>query len=88
MQPSIRQFALAFALLGAVTAVGAQTVPIVGLVEQSGGGATVGTNFNNGVLFDVRYDNKGDLDRESFFVKVDKGRAQVIQTFKPVIAAR
>lgn len=22
-----------------------------------------------GVLFDVRYDDKGDLDRESFFVK-------------------
>jgi len=54
MQPSIRQFALAFALLGAVTAVGAQTVPIVGLVEQSGGGATVGTNFNNGVLLAVK----------------------------------
>lgn len=37
-----------------------------------------------GVLFDVRYDAKGDLDRESFIVKVINGRAQVIETLKPV----
>lgn len=36
-----------------------------------------------GLLFDVRYDDKGDLDRESFFVKVVDGRAQVIETLRP-----
>lgn len=36
-----------------------------------------------GVLFDVAYDDKGDLDRESFFVKVVNGKAQVIDTLKP-----
>ena len=30
-----------------------------------------------GMLFDVRYADKGDLDRESFFVKGVNGRAQV-----------
>lgn len=37
-----------------------------------------------GVLFDVTYDDKGDLDRESFFVKVVNGKTQVIETLKPV----
>jgi branched-chain amino acid transport system substrate-binding protein len=36
-----------------------------------------------GVLFDVRYDDKGDLDRESFFVKVSNGKPEVTQTLKP-----
>lgn len=36
-----------------------------------------------GVLFDVRYDDKGDLDRESFFVKVSGGKAEVATTLKP-----
>jgi branched-chain amino acid transport system substrate-binding protein len=36
-----------------------------------------------GVLFDVRYDDKGDLDRESFIVKIVNGRSQVVQTLKP-----
>ena len=36
-----------------------------------------------GLLFDVRYDDKGDLDRESFIVKIVNGRAQVIETLKP-----
>jgi branched-chain amino acid transport system substrate-binding protein len=36
-----------------------------------------------GVLFDVRYDDKGDLDRESFFVKVAGGKAEVSTTLKP-----
>ena len=34
-------------------------------------------------MFDVRYDDKGDLDRESFIVKVVNGRSQVIETLKP-----
>ena len=36
-----------------------------------------------GLLFDVRHDDKGDLDRESFFVKVSNGKPEVTQTLKP-----
>ncbi len=41
-----------------------------------------------GILFDTRYDDKGDLDRESFIVKIVDGRAQVIETLKPAWAAK
>lgn len=41
-----------------------------------------------GLLFDVRYDDKGDLDRESFIVKIVNGRAQVIETLKPAWASK
>ena len=46
-------------------------------------GATISAAQYPGVLFDVRYDDKGDLDRESFIVKIVNGRAQVVQTLKP-----
>jgi branched-chain amino acid transport system substrate-binding protein len=46
-------------------------------------GASISAKDYPGVLFDVRYDDKGDLDRESFFVKVVDGRAQVIETLRP-----
>jgi branched-chain amino acid transport system substrate-binding protein len=45
-------------------------------------GATISAKDYPGVLFDVRYDAKGDLDRESFIVKVVNGRSQVIETLK------
>lgn len=45
-------------------------------------GARISAKEYPGVLFDVRYDDKGDLDRESFMVKIDNGRAQVIETLK------
>jgi branched-chain amino acid transport system substrate-binding protein len=51
-------------------------------------GATILAKDYPGVLFDVRFDNKGDLDRESFFVKIVNGRSQVTQTFKPGWAAK
>jgi branched-chain amino acid transport system substrate-binding protein len=50
-------------------------------------GATISAKQYPGVLFDVKYDNKGDLDRESFFVKIEKGKGQVIHTFKPTTVA-
>jgi branched-chain amino acid transport system substrate-binding protein len=50
-------------------------------------GATILAKDYPGVLFDTHYDTKGDLERESFFVKVANGRAQVIQTFRPSLAA-
>ena len=46
-------------------------------------GATISAKDYPGVLFDVRYDDKGDLDRESFIVKVVNGRSQVVETLKP-----
>jgi branched-chain amino acid transport system substrate-binding protein len=46
-------------------------------------GAVISSKEYPGVLFDVRYDDKGDLDRESFIVKVVNGRSQVVETLKP-----
>jgi branched-chain amino acid transport system substrate-binding protein len=51
-------------------------------------GATISAKDYPGVLMDVRYDAKGDLDRESFFVKIVNGKAVVEQTFKPAWAAK
>jgi branched-chain amino acid transport system substrate-binding protein len=46
-------------------------------------GASFSAKDYPGLLFDVRYDDKGDLDRESFFVKVAGGKTEVSQTLKP-----
>jgi branched-chain amino acid transport system substrate-binding protein len=45
-------------------------------------GATISARQYPGVLFDTRYDGNGDLDRESFLVKVVNGKAQVVETLK------
>ncbi len=37
-----------------------------------------------GVLFDVTYDDKGDLDRESFLVEVKNGKQEVKDVLKPL----
>ena len=47
-------------------------------------GAHVSTKDAPGVLLDVSVDPKGDLDRESFIVKVVKGKQQVIATVPPL----
>jgi branched-chain amino acid transport system substrate-binding protein len=36
-----------------------------------------------GILLDVRYDDKGDLDRASFIVRVSGGRHEFIATLPP-----
>jgi branched-chain amino acid transport system substrate-binding protein len=36
-----------------------------------------------GILMDVSYDEKGDLDRESFLVKVENGTQKVIGILPP-----
>ena len=46
-------------------------------------GASISAKDYPGVLMDTKYDQKGDLDRESFFVKVEKGKSEVFYTFKP-----
>jgi len=39
---------------------------------------------NPGILLDVCFDEKGDLDRESFMVEVKKGKGEVIATLPPL----
>ncbi len=46
-------------------------------------GASIAVKDYPGVLFDVKFDNKGDLDRESFIVKVVNGKPQVVEILKP-----
>ena len=46
--------------------------------------AKISAKDNPGVLLDVSFDQKGDLDRESFMVKVANGKQQVIATVPPV----
>jgi len=36
-----------------------------------------------GILLDVKYDDKGDLDRASFIVRVSGGRHEFIATLPP-----
>jgi len=40
-----------------------------------------------GVLMDVSFDSKGDLDRESFMVEVKNGKQEVVATLPPLGAA-
>src|SRR5438128_6097517 len=47
-------------------------------------GAKIAVKDYPGVLLDVHYDDKGDLDRESFLVKVVSGKQQVTATLPPV----
>ena len=47
-------------------------------------GATIKVKDHPGVLLDVHFDEHGDLDRESFLVKVVNGKQVVIATLPPV----
>jgi branched-chain amino acid transport system substrate-binding protein len=47
-------------------------------------GATILAKDTPGVLLDVRFDDNGDLDRESFLVKVVGGKQEVLATLPPV----
>jgi branched-chain amino acid transport system substrate-binding protein len=49
-------------------------------------GATILVKDYPGVLLDVHFDDNGDLDRESFLVKVVNGKQQVTETLPPVTA--
>ena len=70
MKRLFRNSAAALALAACSIAVAQQKpVEIVGLVELSGTGATAGAN--------------GDLDRESFLVKVENGKQVVTATLPP-----
>ena len=93
MKNCIRSLVAAMALAVPVAAAAQAPVKIYNIVELSGGGATAGTNFDNGaqilvkdypgVLLDVTFDANGDLDRESFLVKVVNGKQVVSETLPP-----
>lgn len=72
MKRSIQSLALALAL-AAPLALAQNTVPIVGLVELSGTGATAGTNFDNGVKLAVKEINAsgGILGKKIDYVSMD-----------------
>jgi branched-chain amino acid transport system substrate-binding protein len=49
-------------------------------------GATISAKDHPGVLLDVTFDKNGDLDRESFLVKVENGKQIVTATLPPASA--
>ena len=49
-------------------------------------GATISAKDHAGLLLDVSFDANGDLDRESFLVKVENGKQVVTQTLPPASA--
>ena len=74
MKHSTRLFAAAFAAALALPVMAQQKpITIVGLVELSGGGATAGTNFNNGVKLAVKEINAagGILGRQIAYTSND-----------------
>ncbi|MDA8258253.1 MAG: ABC transporter substrate-binding protein [Betaproteobacteria bacterium] len=47
-------------------------------------GLYISTKKYPGILMDVKIDDKGDLDRESFMVKVENGKGHVFMTLPPL----
>lgn len=50
-------------------------------------GAKISAAQNPGVLMDVSFDKNGDLDRESFLIKVEHGKQIVVETL-PALSAK
>jgi len=73
MNHPFRNLAAALALAATPLLAAAQPVPIVGLVELSGGGATVGTNFDNAIKMGVKEINAagGLLGRKIEYTSFD-----------------
>ena len=57
-------------------------------VAQALHGIEISAKKNPGVIFDVSFDAKGDLDRESFLVEVKNGRQVVAATLPPLNAKK
>ncbi len=53
-------------------------------VAQAMKGLTISAKKYPGVIMDVSFDDKGDLDRESFLVEVKNGRQVVVATLPPL----
>jgi branched-chain amino acid transport system substrate-binding protein len=56
------------------------------LLAKSLHGARISAKENPGVMLDVTFDDNGDLDRESFLVKVVNGKQVVTDTLPPASA--
>ena len=84
MKHPFRTLAAALALAAAPLLATAQPVPIVGLVELSGGGATVGTNFDNAVKLGVKEINAAGglagrkIEYTSFDTQTNPGIAKAL----------
>ena len=50
-------------------------------------GAKISAAQNPGVLMDVSFDKNGDIDRESFLIKIEQGKQVVVDTL-PAISAK
>ena len=50
-------------------------------------GAKISATQNPGVLMDIAFDKNGDIDRESFLIKVDQGKQVVVDTL-PAMSAK
>ncbi|MBP6645527.1 MAG: ABC transporter substrate-binding protein [Burkholderiaceae bacterium] len=53
-------------------------------VAQAMKGLVISAKKYPGVIMDVRFDDKGDLDRDSFLVEVKNGRQEVLTTLPPL----
>jgi branched-chain amino acid transport system substrate-binding protein len=51
-------------------------------------GLTIKAADQPGVLLDVTFDDKGDIDRDSFIVEVQGGKLVVKETLPPLGAAK
>ena len=57
-------------------------------VAQAMKGLSISAKKYPGVIMDVTFDDKGDLDRQSFLVQVKNGRQEVVATLPPLSAKR
>jgi len=53
-------------------------------VAQALKNSTFTARQHPGVLMDVSFDGKGDIDRESFMVEVRNGKQEVVATLPPL----
>jgi len=53
-------------------------------IAQALHGLTISAKKHPGVIMDVSFDDKGDVDRESFMVEVKNGRQVVVDTLPPL----
>ena len=56
-------------------------------VAQALHGINISAKKHPGVIMDVSFDDKGDLDRESFLIEVKNGR-QVVTAVLPALNAK
>ena len=57
-------------------------------VAQAMKGLEISAKKYPGVILDVKFDDKGDLDRESFLVEVKNGKQEVVATLPPLSGAK